>query len=353
MYFSDKNRQEKTLAFCLRTVFFVTFVFVGLTSAFGVTLEKYKENIQHLKDDFLQLANDTVEEDFLTEVSEELTELLPDEDTIEFEGVKLEVNNKWVSGEITRYKALTDGQDKRLVFKAIYERLDAIELKINELEKAVAKDITKDELKRKLAEILKREEFQKAVEEESLVQRFLTWLEELMKRNAPVDQPKPLPTTDFGQFARVLQFLLYGLVAVIIGFLILKFGPFFVKKFRDREKREKKERKILGEKISTDETSANLFSEAENLAREGNLRDAIRKGYIAFLFELSERKLIGLAKHKTNRDYLRSVKNKHELHKNMNGLTSNYERHWYGFQDAEETDWEEFRTSYNKALNKN
>jgi hypothetical protein len=34
----------------------------------------------------------------------------------------------------------------------------------------------------------------------------------------------------------------------------------------------------------------------------------------------------------------------------MSGLTINYERHWYGFEDARETDWEEFKNGYQKAI---
>ena len=80
------------------------------------------------------------------------------------------------------------------------------------------------------------------------------------------------------------------------------------------------------------------------------MRGAIRKGYIALLCELSERKIIGLSQHKTNRDYLKDVRKQNELYKNMSGLTNNYERHWYGFDSAEETDWEEFRNGYRKAV---
>ncbi|CAN5138744.1 hypothetical protein BH20ACI1_BH20ACI1_08010 [soil metagenome] len=108
---------------------------------------------------------------------------------------------------------------------------------------------------------------------------------------------------------------------------------------------------ILGERLSENETAQNLFNQAEQLAREGDLRGAIRKGYIALLCELSDRKIIGLAQHKTNRDYLRDVRTKRELYENMNGLTSNFERHWYGFDNAEITDWEEFRQNYKKAVN--
>ncbi|MGI8642348.1 MAG: DUF4129 domain-containing protein, partial [Pyrinomonadaceae bacterium] len=135
-----------------------------------------------------------------------------------------------------------------------------------------------------------------------------------------------------------------------IGFLIYRFAPFFANRFRQRVKKEKKDRVILGERLSADETAQNLFNEAEKLALTGNLRGAIRKGYIALLCELSERKIIGLAQHKTNRDYLRDVRQRRELHESMNGLTSNFERHWYGFDKADEKDWEEFRQEYRKAV---
>nr|MBA3693948.1 DUF4129 domain-containing protein [Acidobacteriota bacterium] len=143
---------------------------------------------------------------------------------------------------------------------------------------------------------------------------------------------------------------LYALLFGAIGFLIYRFAPFFANRFKDREKREKKERVILGERLADNETAQNLFDEAERLARTGNLRGAIRKGYIALLCELSERKIIGLSQHKTNRDYLKDVRKQNELYKNMSGLTNNYERHWYGFDSAEETDWEEFRNGYRKAV---
>ncbi|MET0754323.1 MAG: DUF4129 domain-containing protein, partial [Pyrinomonadaceae bacterium] len=154
----------------------------------------------------------------------------------------------------------------------------------------------------------------------------------------------------FQSVSLVMQIVLYAVILGLIGFLIYRFAPFLASRFRRREKREKKERVILGERIAADETADNLFSEAELLARDGNMRGAIRKGYIALLCELSDRKVIGLSRHKTNRDYLRDVRKKRELYENMSGLTSNFERHWYGFEEAEEKDWEEFRNGYRKAV---
>jgi hypothetical protein len=144
--------------------------------------------------------------------------------------------------------------------------------------------------------------------------------------------------------------ILYVLVLGVIAFLIRRFLPLFVKSFQSRQKKEKQDRVILGERLAENENAQNLFNEAENLARAGNLRGAIRKGYIALLCELSDRKIIGLSRHKTNRDYLRDVSKQHELYQNMSGLTLNFERHWYGFEDASEKDWEEFRNGYKSAV---
>jgi hypothetical protein len=162
--------------------------------------------------------------------------------------------------------------------------------------------------------------------------------------------PEPTETSSFQGLPFFLQILIYGAVIALIGFLIYKFAPYLITRFQMREKREKRERVILGEKIGINETPDNLFSEAERMAQAGDLRGAIRKGYIALLCELSDRKIIGLSKNKTNRDYLRAVRKRRELYQNMHGLTNNFERHWYGFQKAEESDWNEFKDGYQKAV---
>lgn len=353
MFFSAKKMYRNSFATQFSIISCVVIYLLFANSISAKSLETYKKNIKRIKADIsaLIISKDIEKADLEKKIFEEIPNLLPKEQKIEVDGITTEINNEWLHSEIKKYKEKTDDKQQRLILTAIYERLDAIELKINELENAVAAKNTKDEQKRKLSEILKREEFQKpSEEEESLIQRFLKWLSDIFNRNVPQQAQKPLPASNFGGVARVMQVIVYVLVIAAIIFLLYKFAPFFIKKIKQREKKEKKEKIILGEKIAANESSANLFNEAETLAREGNLRDAIRKGYVALLFELSERKLIGLAKHKTNRDYLRSVRKKRKLYENMNGLTRNYERHWYGFEEADEEDWEEFRTEYNEAL---
>ncbi len=274
---------------------------------------------------------------------------LPVSERVEWQGTSIETNNQWLHDELVEYEKEKQSAKRFSILTAISERLQAIELKINELENPSASNRTKDEDKQKLGEILNREEYQKPEQKEkSWIQRFIERIMEWFSREAP--DPSIVPSEGFRSLSFVLQIVLYAAIIGAVGFLIYRFAPFLAARFKQREKREKKDRVILGERIAADESAENLFSEAERLAREGNLRGAIRKGYIALLCELSDRKIIGLSRNKTNRDYLRDVRKQRELFENMSGLTSNFERHWYGFDEAEEKDWDEFRTGYKKAV---
>jgi len=62
------------------------------------------------------------------------------------------------------------------------------------------------------------------------------------------------------------------------------------------------------------------------------------------------RKIVSLAQHKTNRDYLNAVRERVHLYSSMRQLTNSFELHWYGFQPPAESDWNEFRAGYQKAL---
>src|SRR5258708_15841261 len=122
-------------------------------------------------------------------------------------------------------------------------------------------------------------------------------------------------------------------------------------RYRSARKKIKAEaRVVLGERLEPDQSASDLLAEAEALARAGDLRGSIRRGYIARLVELADRKIISLAQYKTNRDYLRSVRELHRLYPNMKALTNNFEQHWYGSVAAQEDDWAAFRAGYKEAI---
>ena len=139
-------------------------------------------------------------------------------------------------------------------------------------------------------------------------------------------------------------------MAVII-FVLWKYGARLLPRNRAKKKEKEEARIVLGERLAPGQTPAGLISEAEALARAGDLRGAIRKAYIAVLFELGERRILRLAAHKTNRDYLSAIRRERAaLYGDMQPLTHNYERHWYGFAPATDADWHDFRTRCNKTV---
>lgn len=281
-----------------------------------------------------------------------LRKTLPPNETIEWPGGTADVDSRWYHEELDRYDAEADLSKQFVILDRIDDRLEAIIQATAETQTALAGEHSKDEDKRKLAEILTRQEYQKPESDnESLFQKWkreiLAWLAKMFPA---VDIPSSEPSAGMGSFAVILQVVLYAGLAAGIIFLLYKFGPFLFSKFGDRAKPLKNDRVILGERIADGRSSSDLFSEAEDLAREGHLRLAIRKGYIALLCELSDRKVIGLARHKTNRDYLRDLRTKGELFKNVSGLTGRFERHWYGADESAERDWEEFRSLYHETV---
>lgn len=355
--FYSKN---KTNVFRTSRLLAVLFVLLFSFSAFAKSLSEYQNSVTIAKDSADELsiyyidAEETEEKDrkYERELIELILDNIPATEKIEFEGTSVETGNKWLVENLAEFEKETDSAKRANILNAVAERLTALQKKLSELESPAISDRSKDEDKQKLAEILKREEFQKPVkEEESFIDRMLRRIQEWLNQNAPKNENIPnAPTEGLRSISLILQILLYGLVIGAIGFLFYKFTPFFFKKYQQREKREKKERVILGERIAADEAADTIFDEAEQMAREGNLRGAIRKGYIALLCELSDRKVIGLAQHKTNRDYLRDVRKKEEIYQNMHGMTSSFERHWYGSETVEETDWNEFRQKYKQTV---
>jgi predicted transcriptional regulator len=326
----------------------------------AATVPEYQKNVRTAREltielrDYLDASENLDQIDAAYEKSRlaEIRRALPVSEKIEWQEATIETGNEWINAELTVYAGENNLPKRIEVLTAIGERLAALEEKLAELENPNISNRTKDEDKQKLAEILRREEYQKPEQkQESLVQK---WWQQLLDWFADAF-PKPKISENAASGAQsvsfVLQIILYAIVLGVIGFLIYRFAPIFLQNRRAREKSEKKDRVILGERVAANDSAATLFGEAEALARAGDLRSAIRKGYIALLCDLSDRRVISLAQHKTNRDYLRDVRPNPALYENISGLTGSFERHWYGSQNAVEEDWNEFRERYRKTVN--
>jgi hypothetical protein len=267
--------------------------------------------------------------------------------SVEWNGNTFMLDNKWLVETLARYDQIPVADEARREAEVaqLGDRLKAIKEQLTKLSGAT-KVSGNDEDKKRLDEILKRPEFTDQKDEESalakLWRRFLQWLNELLPRG------KGLAPGASGVLGGFAQIIVISLALAIIAYVFWKFAPVFRRNFLSSKGEKREARIVLGERLEADQTSADLLAEAEALARAGNLRAAIRKGYIALLCELGDRKIIGLAQHKTNRDYLRAVRQIEPLHQQMQQLTQSFENHWYGFVPATETDWNAFRSGFQR-----
>jgi hypothetical protein len=324
------------------------------SSARAMPLDEYRSRIHQALDELYELwderASETVAE-YAARASasfDEVRELVPLEETIEWEGGRVRVNNSWLENEVKNYQQLPQDDKRRAdVLVRITERLSALKNRLDEIapqKGSAATTTAKEQEKARLDAILRRSEYTEKPPEKSLWERFKEWFASLFPSRSPL-QPGQSSWLSF-----IAMLLIFGLAAGVIAYAILKFLPFFGRKNARRKAEKRGARVVLGERLAPDETAADLLAEAETLARKGELRAAIRKGYIALLCELGERQVLTLAQHKTNHDYLRAVREKRPLLNEMQKLTASFENHWYGLVPATANDWTAFRSGYRQAL---
>ncbi len=279
---------------------------------------------------------------------EAVRNLLPPAERVEVDGLSIVVDNAWLHREFDKFAKLPFAQHDDLR-QTITERLAAIEERIQQLEQATAKQSDSKTANRdRLGEILKRSDYAHQVKHESalsrLMVRFLRWLRDWFPK------PKPMSPGKAGLLSEIVKWVVIGLALALLAFVLKTFLPRFLSNREPRKKRKAEARIVLGERLEPDQSARDLLSEAEALARKGELRAAIRRAYVALLVELGERKIISLAQHNTNRDYLRAMRDLEPLYGNVKQMTDSFELHWYGLAQADETDWRTFRAAYDQAL---
>jgi hypothetical protein len=327
-------------------------ILMCLASASAATLAEYRRRVSDGLVAVQQLQLSSVRSDSLREQSRlttltRLRALLPAKETVLLEGQNIAVDNSWLHEALDEYEKSLSGHGRgNEVLTHIGERLMALGQGLDEMQRGT-RAAAKDEEKGRLAEILRRPEYQKEAAEGSasgrLWERFLRWLASLFPKTKPIQRGSSRAISGLAEIIVIVVTL------ALIAFLIWKFVPRYLRN-RPKKKPKRAARIVLGERLEPDQTAADLLTQAEALARSGDLRAAIRKAYIAFLCELGDRKVISLAQHKTNRDYLNSVREKGSLHSTMRGLTNSFEIHWYGFVPPGENDWNDFRQRYQQAL---
>jgi hypothetical protein len=342
----------------LRQIFAGLLIVLIPIQASAITLTEYHLNLQSAitaLDSLAQLDETETQASYrqrITETISSVKEVIPESQSVESGQSGVTVDNSWLHDRLDELER-ADAANAVQIRSDLIERLRAIDERVTELQSATAQGISRTEASARLSSILARPEFTDAKNQKGnalnrLLDRFIRWLAGIFPERAPITRGSGSPLT---LVAQIFVIALALSVIVYVGFKLFKH-------FRRRERSAKVAKKreariVLGEKLEPDATATDLLSEAEALARAGDLRAAIRKAYIALLVELGDRKLVSLAQHKTNRDYVRAVRSYPKLHDNMNGLTESFERHWYGFAQTSQADWLTFREGYRSALHTN
>ena len=340
----------------LRLSLLVSLLLLASQSVQAISLNEYHRRVREAVsalDSLAQIDETESASDYQTRNSETINgvrSLLPQTETVEWDGANLEVDYTWLHRELETLSSAPAGDQRKATLRRITERLKAIEERITEVVETDDSTSTKAEEARKLAEILSRPEYARKVKEETalirLIKRLIKWITELLP------QPSPVAEGTASIFSKIAQIFVIALALGVIGYVLKLFLPRLISSRRSKKKEKATARIVLGEKLEPDQSSSDLLAEAESLARKGELRAAIRKAYIALLVELGDRKIISLAQHKTNRDYLRAVREMEPLHGNVRTLTNSFEQHWYGLTNATESDWMAFRAAYKETLAK-
>ena len=336
--------------FCL-----LIFAFCLLPSqAWAATpLENYVQRLEEAA----HLASDIVENDYNYEQEAEqlrrIADLVPKTEDVARDpnGKDLtHVDNAWVQQSLENLEKADE--DKR------YEQLVELATRLGALSRSLRATLEKQSLpetstaRERLQQILARGEYQPEEEKDSAIQGWLKkirqkineWLAKLFFGKSPSLGSSP------GSLQVVRWIIILALVASLVWATILLLRRFQLRQIKLKGDEIEEVREILGEQLDADVTADDLLKAAADLARQGQYRLAIRRAYLALLYELEQRGKLHLHRAKTNRDYLNELRAETLIHPPVTNLTNAYERVWYGDGTATMDDYAGFIDRYREVV---
>jgi len=284
----------------------------------------------------------------LTQAIEKVRSALRKNQQVELDKQSWATDNNWLHATLDDLQK-GSVEERPIKLAGVLGWLHALNDRVKDLETAEQGAMEhKGASKQKLESILERPEYASVSSGPNaltrLIRDFIRWIESLMPEAGGAEPGRARMA------GNIVTVIVIGVAGLLIAYVALLMFKRFKRPARPKVRKKREARIVLGEKLQPEQTATDLLAEAEALARSGDLRAAIRKGYIALLVELGDRNVITLAQYKTNRDYLRSVSSVPQLHSPLKRLTETFERHWYGFVQATPNDWQDFRARYREAL---
>lgn len=327
----------------------------GIFSVSGFAATSLKGYIHRL-DEAAKLASDLAQNEDGNEAEtaelQRLTGLLPATEDIARDAASqdiVHVDNSWLHESVK--KLATDDEEKRAEqLQQISDRLTALHQSLTAKNSDNAKSTASQE---KLQDILNRSEYKPDEEKSSSIQAWLKrtmkrifgWLEKLFSGGKKSDEPQ-------GTLGGMPDLARIFIVAALAVFLIWAFVTLFRRLRQHGGKLKKTSRdkvEILGEVFEAEITGDDLIKDAAEMARRGDYRMAIRRAYLAMLYEMEQRGKLRLHRAKTNNDYLRELRNDKYTYPSVEIMTNRYERIWYGLSAATMEDYSGFIENYREV----
>jgi len=309
--------------------------FASLVNA-ATALSDYRSRIQQA----IELLKETTQGNFDAYAQHRLLTLLPPKEEVTNEGTDFDVDNSWISSDIDSMSSAKKQADKDKIYDGILNKLKLLASDIDKLQQEPSSTVDRD--RAKMNEILNRHEFN-VQHGQTFIQRFLTWLLEQFERMFSF---LPKRGSNFNKVLRVIITIVATVVVVMLALFLYRYFK------RDRKaKPESGKRTIFGEEITEETTAESLADSAKALAMQGDYRGAIRKLYVSMLFELERRGLLRLQPSATNREYLDKIRKQVRIYPPMSYLTERFDYFWYGKFTSSQSDFEDFLSRYDEALN--
>ena len=277
-------------------------------------------------------------------------QLLPRTESVDFDREIVRVDNSWLHEEIENVVKNVNGdiEQRRSMLVEIADRLSALRESVNASQSQQSFD--KNDRRAQIERILSRPEYRPEEQRESTLKKWLRKLLEALARflsrfdRSPARESGSVNGGTINAFRILITCLVLG--AVVYGLIML------LKRMRGGRKsdKEKKVREVLGEEIPEEISAADLLAKARELARQGDYRTAIRRAYIAALFELEQRGKLRLHRSKTNRDYLDAMRLEREIFPSFSVMTGTFENVWYGQRRVDEDEFNGFISRYQETV---
>jgi hypothetical protein len=319
---------------------FCASVLLGLVAAGGMAQGDAAGYLQRVSLALGELKMIREDQSYSTEGISNIKQMLPRHESLETDYGAMNVDNAWLHGMLDSYRSETGKRERTQKLEEVTERLRALEshLKRRDASKAEGADV-----REQMKSILSRPEYKEKPESPitALIKKAKKKIIELIQEIVRRISARVGGSTTAG-------WILKGLVVAAISgavFLIVRVG------FRKRPGRKPRAKvTVLGEEIDAGTTPADLSSAAFSAARAGDFRTAIRKLYIASLYEFSERGILELEPNATNHDYLNRVSRFAALVAPMRYMTDRFDYVWYGMYPSSSDEFSGYLDQYRNLV---